>query len=485
MKRPLCALGLGVSILLTSVGCQPELPAESEPSTLPGAEQELRIANSLTTRALVYNAISTNPPARALVASNGLAGLFDPSSSYVDLKRQLLDVDAQHFMSYLVGCALKETQSITWMDPLTSTLKTWKGKAGLCHQWASGAPTDECKRRVSACILARNNAFGRRVELSLRGEDPTDITRFALEPKTAVVEHDPALGQDVPSFQACTTPQFGVNRDCGWKPDYIGRCVPGQTVRLGAGGRAPDQCTGGSVLGSLSGNMMLRVCDGIVGCDDGSARNLAQSQGSCSTPQPAVTFTCPASGEFSVMTAPYDSWQSGTVNVGVETGTSAGTAYGRSEKDVFSYREGAFYGTIFDGELGTKVYVNVTKEGRVVGKEQHIQGTMYPKMFSCHAPEWNQGMAYATNRVCAQPGTGMDCAATVTGACITPWDRNFPASMCKVEDGPLVSGDGDFEQCLDPSQNEWNEPVTVYLHAPCDLMSGENPDLCVWKRVQK
>ncbi|WP_395811837.1 hypothetical protein [Archangium minus] len=469
-------------MLLSSLGCQPERPEEAEPSTQ--AEQELRIANSLTTRALVYNAISTNPVANNLVANNALAPLFDPSSGDAYLTQQLHDVDAQHFMSYLVSCALKGTQSIPWMDPATLTPKTWKGKAGLCPEWANQAPSEECKRRVSACILARNNAFGRRVELSLRGEDPSDINRFALEPKTASVDHDPDLAQDVPSFQACTTHQYGAARNCGWKPDYIGRCVPGQTVRLGAGGKAPDQCSGGSVMGSVSGDMALRVCDGIVGCDHASARKLAHNQGSCGTTQPAVTFTCPASGEFNVMTAPYDSWQSGTAHVGVETGTPAGTSYGLSEKAVFSYREGAFYGTLFDASaLATKVYVD--EEGKVVGKEQRIKGSVYRKMFSCYAPEWSQGMAYATSRVCAQPGTGLDCAATVTGACFTPWDQNFPASVCEVEDGPLVSGDGDFERCMDPAKGMWKEPITVYLHAPCDVVSAKNPELCAWRRVQK
>ncbi|WNG41138.1 hypothetical protein F0U61_51130 [Archangium violaceum] len=469
-------------MLLSSLGCQPEHPEEAEPFTQ--AEQELRIANSLTTRALVYNAISTNPVANNLVANNALAPLFAPSSGDAYLTQQLRDVDAQHFMSYLVSCALKGTQSITWMDLATLTPKTWKGKAGLCPEWANQAPSEECKRRVSACILARNNAFGRRVELSLRGEDPSDINRFALEPKTASVDHDPDLAQDVPSYQACTTPQLGANRNCGWKPDYIGRCVPGQTVRLGAGGKAPDQCAGGSVLGSVSGNMVLRVCDGIVGCDNASARKLAQNQGSCGTTLPAVTFTCPASGEFNVMTAPFDSALSGTAHVGVETGTPAGTSYGLSEKAVFSYREGAFYGTLFDASaLAAKVFVN--EEGVVVGKEQRIKGSVYTKMFSCHAPEWSQGMAYATSRVCAQPGTGLDCAATVTGACFTPWDQNFPASVCEVEDGPLVSGDGDFERCMDPAKGMWKEPITVYLHAPCDVVSAKNPELCAWRRVQK
>jgi hypothetical protein len=227
--------------------------------------------------------------------------------------------------------------------------------------------------------------------------------------------------------------------------------------------------------------MMLRVCAGIVGCDETNARMLAQSEGSCSGTQPAVTLTCPASGYFNVMTAPYEIGVSGTATVGVETGTEADTAYGLAEDEVFTYREGAFYGTLFDAKaLATTVYV--AKSGVVVGKDQTLAGTVYRRMFACHAPEWNAGLAYATNRVCATPDSGADCAAQVTGACIDWEDRSYPASMCGVEDGAVVSGDGDFGKCQDLEENPWSEPITVYLHAPCDLMSSKvTPSLCAWK----
>jgi hypothetical protein len=483
------ALVLGVSTLLGGAGCQPEQLKEAE--ALAEVTAEMRVANSLTTRELVFNAISTNPKANDLVAGKGvpaegepgrgLAPLFDPAMGHPYLQLQLRDVDAQHFMEYLVGCALDKTQAITWREPISGTVRQWKGKAGLCTQWQGTVPTEECRRRVSACILARNNALGRRVELSIRGEDPADSTRFALEPQTGAVDYDPDLAQYVPSFQGCTTAQSGANRNCGWQPGHIGRCVPGQTVRLGAGGQAPDRCTTGPVLGATtSGRAVLRVCAGIIGCDVSNPRRLAQSEGTCATTQPAVTFTCPASGDFNVMLAPYSSWLTSTASVGVETGTAAGTAYALSEGEVFRYREGAFYGTLFDSQaLGAEV--SVTKEGRILGKEQHVQGSVYRKMFSCYAPEWTQGTAYALNRVCAQPGSAADCAAKVTGACINP--TNPPASMCGVEDGPLVSGDGDFEQCLDqePVQGLWKEPVTVYLHAPCELLSTQDPKLCEWR----
>lgn len=474
------ALALGV-MLLGAPGCQPGSPDEEPASgTVGGA---LRVANSLTTKALALNAISTNPTANDLVATGGLAPLFHPTTGNSYLQRQLRDPDAQSFMSYLVSCALPEGYAIAWKDPLTLTVRAWEGKAGLCPQWESSAPSEVCKNRVSACLLARNNALGRRVELSIRGEDALQPALFHLEAQTKPVEYDPELGNGrVPSYEPCTSAQSGMNRNCGWKADFIGRCTPGQTVRLGAGGRAPDQCGTGPALGWWSGaRMMLRVCDGIIGCDRSSARNLGQSEGTCSTTQAAATFTCQASGHFNVMSAPYSSTQTGSVAVEEETGTSASTRYPLSEQEVFRIREGAYYGDIFDSKaLAGKVYVE--ENGRIVGKEQVIQGSVYKKMFSCQAPEWSNAAAYASHRVCALPGSGANCAAQPVGNCFDY--TNSTASKCKKEDGAVVWGDRDFEQCYDSDDNLWTEPITVFLYEPCGLTPGVPSEYCTWRDVK-
>ncbi|WP_375768854.1 hypothetical protein NR798_45455 [Archangium gephyra] len=478
------ALALGV-MLLGVPGCQPELPGEEwepEPATV---AREMRVANSLTTQALVLNAISTNPTANTLVATGGLAPLFDPVTGNSYLRLQLRDPDAQSFMSYLVGCALPAGHNVLWKDPLTLAVRSWEGKAGLCPQWETGAPSQVCKNRVSSCLLARNNALGRRVELSIRGEDALQPTLFSLENETRPVEHDPDLGNNrVPSYVACTTAQSGMNRDCGWKADFIGRCNAGQEVRLGAGGKAPDQCATGSALGASSGaSMMLRVCEGIIGCDQGNTRQLGQSEGTCATTDAAVTFTCPASGFFNVMSAPYDSTLTGSVTVAVETGTPAATTYRLSEKAVFRVREGAYYGNIFDsGALATKVFVE--ESGRIVGKEQIIQGSVYRKMFSCQAPEWTDAAAYATHRVCALPGSGSNCAAQPVGDCIDYTNRSYPASKCRKEDGSVVAGDWDFEECYDSTGTLWSEPITVFLYEPCGLTSSASSKTCTWRSAK-
>jgi hypothetical protein len=434
-------------------------------------EKEVRIANSLSTLGLAYNAISTNPIANAQVGTHALRAVFGPAGdSY--LREQLRDVDAQRFMEYLVGCALDEGQSVTWVDPLTETVRQWEGDIGLCSEWADAAPSEACRRRVSACIVARSNALGKRVELSMRGEDWTVPGRFAMEAETRPTEYDPDTAARVASFEACAQPQTSL-RGCGWKVDAIGQCQPGEVVRLGAGGRAPDAC-GGAVLGSASGRVMLRVCEGIAGCDAGGARYLEQSEGTCGAPLPAVTFTCPASGFFNVMQAPWDSGAPATGLVEVEAGTSASATYRLSEARAFPFREGAYYGTLFDPSLLTATVEVV--DGVVRGKQRQVAGAVYRGMFTCYDATWQSGTAYAASRVCAQPEARVDCVATVTGPC---------HSLCARQDGFLRPGDGDFEQCrheqlkFNPYAMVWMEPVTVFLNAACDNASPGSP-LCTY-----
>jgi hypothetical protein len=473
---PLCALVLALPLL---AGCEPTaLPGEGGPELATHAG-EVRIANSLSTQALLFNAISTNEVANRLVATNPLAAVFDPVSGDPYLNEQLQDVDAQHFMEYLVSCALREGESLDWSDPLDDgAVRQWEGKSGLCPEWATAVPSEVCLRRVSSCIVARNNAFGRKVELSLRGEDETDFAKFALEPVTLPAKYEPATSVSLVSLEACETPDGLPLRDCGWRTDALGVCKPLETVRLGAGGLAPDSCLTRRTLGSThSGRAVLRVCEGLSACDgDGTGeRLLAQSDGSCGFNAPAVTFTCPRSGNFNVMLADWSRMDDTEAEVGVQTGTVAATAYRLSEQTAFRFREGAFYGTLFDvSALAAKVWV---ERGVVHGKGQIVKGSVYRKMFSCYDPAWQHGAAYATHRVCALPTEQpQNCAATVVGPCR---DVEGLHPVCARDDGTAVrKGDGDFEGCKDHTGTTWNEPVTVFLHGACDLAAAGLSDIC-------
>ena len=93
------------------------------------------------------------------------------------LKSQLEHPPAYRVMKYLVECALREDQAVQWTNS-AGLSTTFKGQVGLCQDWEYGPPSRECLGYVTACLLARNNAFGVEVPLSMRGEDPRDERRF-------------------------------------------------------------------------------------------------------------------------------------------------------------------------------------------------------------------------------------------------------------------------------------------------------------------
>ncbi|ADO68157.1 hypothetical protein [Stigmatella aurantiaca] len=479
-----CIRGVGISVALTLMGCGPVMDsARDEAGGEQGTwEDPIRIPNSLLTRALVFNAMTTNRQAIGWLKENSLTALFTPPGIPY-LQTQLLDSNAQWVMSYLVGCALSAGQPLVWKNPLTNTNQVWTGEAGLCPEWATSVPSDACLERVSACLLARNNPFGRRVDLSMRGQNPSNPNTFGLDLQTRPSGYYPGVSTPVASLAACTSTQSGASRNCGWTRDYMGACTPGSPVRVGAGGFLSPSCSGAPLGSTTSGQMLLRVCGDIATCDDTAKLNLT-STCSASLP-PAGTFTCPASGYFNVMTAPSNSsgQASGTVAV------AAPHAYRLSEAEVFPVREGAYYGTVFDAkalaiEIRVDGYQPVAVDvatNRVLGpaSSASVSGSVYRKMYSCYDANWTSGYAAATYRVCADPANLEDCAAQVEGACLEPTLPSFPNSKCATGDGPMVVGDGDYEGCRSNDNYLWTNPVTVFLHAPCDVLAGyKNPTLC-------
>jgi hypothetical protein len=279
-------------------------------------------------------------------------------------------------------------------------------------------------------------------------------------------------------------------RDCGWTPDALGRCIPGQEVLLGAGGPPPQDCQAAPVGATLSGRVVLRVCEGLSSCDADSPRNLGQSEGSCGGTAPAVPFRCPASGLFNAMTAPYHSAEFATAAVAVSAASSdtipfllgAGStgkprprpslAYRLGEAQAFDFREGAFYGTLFDPSALAAAPVEVLPGAEVAtNKEQTVPGPVFLRMHSCYDPAWLNGAAYATHRVCAQPDSGANCAASVVGPCIDP--ESPTQSVCEQNDAESVrSGDFDYGRCHDGQGTLWSEPVTTFLPLPCSMDPG-------------
>ncbi len=69
----------------------------------------------------------------------------------------------QQFLKYMVQCALPEGAKVSLETP-DGTVE-FEGSLGAAPEWADGPCGTDCQERVSACILARINAYGLPVQL--------------------------------------------------------------------------------------------------------------------------------------------------------------------------------------------------------------------------------------------------------------------------------------------------------------------------------
>ena len=172
---------LGLAALLCLTACAADLEPEPELD-----ETEAQSYNAQSYNALVRNALTANREARVLMIDVPLA-TESYDGSLPELADQLHDATTREFMSYLVSCALAPDQVVMYEDRFDLRTYKWKGSLGLCTSWNDGPASSACQEVVSSCLLARNNAFGRRVAISLRGPDefgdplplgPTEIADF-------------------------------------------------------------------------------------------------------------------------------------------------------------------------------------------------------------------------------------------------------------------------------------------------------------------
>ena len=152
-------------------------------------------------------------------------------------------------------------------------------------------------------------------------------------------------------------------------------------------------------------------------------------------------------------------------------------AYGLSEQEAFRYREGAFYGTIFDPERagGHRVGVN---GGEVNGKDQVVTGSVYRRMFSCYDAEWDAGLANATHRVCALPSRrAANCAATRDGPLLAALEGRS-AGPCAARATAHDGGGRGLRGCGDPEVNGLEGARHRLPQRRVRPMPAGSPDLC-------
>jgi hypothetical protein len=476
------ALAAVTLLVISSTGCAPS--GNNVVATPVGSvTSRVRCGNGLTTQDAVLNAISANRTALDLLVSNPLATETfaltgpDPLHEYYALGHNR----ARRFMAYLVNCALRGDQVPVEGDNPFPPFEhyVFKGGIGLCPEWQDGPfpLSDACLERVGACVYgARVNPEGKRVPISIRGENQADTSMFPLSLRTPTDVHRQLSPVLVQSFRDCAVPTSGEVRDCGWAPALVGSCTAGQVVAVSAGAPRVDTCAG-PPLGSGTLPNVLRVCDGIYGCDFGDASHLGSSlPGACAGfPGPGVVFTCRSSGNFSVMVGPLTS---GDPSDAVPDAANA-DRYPAREIDAFPLVEMAVYGNPFKSARLNERVLDITVDpctGRVENENQVIPiqaGPIFLDMWSCYARQWNSAAAYLAHRLCGIPGLA-NCAAQSTGVCyISPTN-----GQCEVEHGTLRPEAGDFERCRDGSGNTRLNPLTTYLNQQCDALTSNDRDFC-------
>ncbi|WP_426735019.1 hypothetical protein [Myxococcus faecalis] len=433
------------------------------PLSRASAEPGIRILNSLSTADLAFNALTTN--ARSLEALTSQPLTTYTFEADARLRHQLEDPAARNVMHYLVECALPATATVEWMDR-KKEVHSFSGGVGLCPEWGVRAPSAQCLGYVSACLLSRNNAYGHTVEISMRGEHPRDDRRFN---PTGVTQ------QWHPMFLPCAHGGRGAWEECGWVGEGVGSCTPGEQVTIAAGApRLDTSCT--TTLGSGDGDRVLRVCAQPRGCEAASALALGEGN-ECGGAQPSATFTCPRGGRYSVMSAPYDrssppgSW----VRPAVTHGRYPTESFG-----AFTFREGAFFGNILDPKgLNVEVHINMDTYAPFLSKPD-FDGYPYQNAHACYSRDWVAGDVHLASRVCANTVVGgrnaYGCLARTVGPCEP--DAFTSKAACDVNDGPVVTADGDFEVCADTEGTYHFESITTVLNSPCDALPPSDRVTC-------
>ncbi|WP_437738398.1 hypothetical protein [Sorangium sp. So ce1335] len=199
-RRTAC---LGVSTLSLTAGIVLAAGASSASSGIP--VPLMVIANHMTLDHLGHNLLTTNRESLEALVSHPLddRSLADDAT----LHNALRDPRARETMQAIVECALgKDQPPVSWTPTpediaakrdqdrarrahalgqgaagLTVTRmadpdaiidvepRSFKGSLGLCRDWATQKPSEACQEVVSACLLARNNPAGERLDIWLQG----------------------------------------------------------------------------------------------------------------------------------------------------------------------------------------------------------------------------------------------------------------------------------------------------------------------------
>lgn len=201
---------VGVLAALLAAGCSADEHVAVKDSALSaqnGLTTNALTRNALTRNALTRNALTRNALTRNALTRNALTrnaltltadtldGLVQGGASAADLEAERsLRADGRKLVEYLYSCAMPAGTDLALefstegtdgstcdggtlsADGLTCSYGTLSGQLGLAPTWGTEECGESCQRWVSACVLARTNYWGVRVEISMRGAHPALTT---------------------------------------------------------------------------------------------------------------------------------------------------------------------------------------------------------------------------------------------------------------------------------------------------------------------
>jgi hypothetical protein len=159
-------------------------------------------------------------------------------------------------LAYVVGCALPVGTSVTayYTDGGVPNQITYNGEIGLAPSWTTTALTTTQQRLISGCVLARVNAIGTSVIVSLRG--PSTALNVTGSEATQYAKQEGAFFGNIfqgPAFHvaACkgsATPT--ATRRCA-QPTGVGGATE---CGFSYAGLCSDVCTSGTYFSNCTGS---------------------------------------------------------------------------------------------------------------------------------------------------------------------------------------------------------------------------------------
>jgi hypothetical protein len=224
---PLTLVLLGA---VTSLGCIGTEGADDETESVATAQQPAITANAITANAITANAITANAITANAITANAITANAITANAIT--ANALTDPNARELFKYMVSCALPSTASVDLT--IAGVDYSFPGELSLAPKWGlpGGSCNTACQEWVSACVLARIDYLGQKVNISLRGANAA-LTPSAAELATYTYREGTYYGNLFLAPQvrdACVAPgRTGLPRVCGPSlddcvVDTIGSC---------------------------------------------------------------------------------------------------------------------------------------------------------------------------------------------------------------------------------------------------------------------